>query len=400
MLSAAPERPRDRDGDTVPSRSPSTSWHVRSGVATGRPDGKTAMRRGDADDRRGVRDARHRPSPHRVPVARAPPPRAVTARPQRRVVVEWLADVVARRRGHTTRVVIGGATAETRAAWADDLAEGVMARGRVCRREGGLRPGGDVVLLVGTEAARRPPLGDPDVLEVLLWEARVEPTGCGADVVIGHDDQGAPTVIADRRAAPPDPGGRIAKAQRFFAPRAAGWNERFPEDAAGFTRAISEMRLARGDAVLDIGCGAGRALPGLRSAVGDDGLLVGVDVTVEMLASAGAAASPAFLVAADAWRLPVRDASFDALFAAGLVGHLPDTVSGFVEFARVARPEARLCIFHPVGRERLAAKHDRVLSDDDPLDPGVLPTLLAATRWSLVDVDDTADRFFALAVRT
>jgi ubiquinone/menaquinone biosynthesis C-methylase UbiE len=153
--------------------------------------------------------------------------------------------------------------------------------------------------------------------------------------------------------------------------------------------------------VIDVGCGTGRALPALRRAVGPDGSVIAADLTPEMLAEArpqGTAARAA-LILADARRLPFAEASADAIFAAGLVSHLPDTEAGLTELARVTRPGGLLVLFHPSGRAALAARHGRTLSGDEPLAAGPLRRSTAATGWGLTVYDDAADHFFALAVR-
>ncbi|MET9800245.1 methyltransferase domain-containing protein [Streptomyces sp. NPDC006368] len=189
--------------------------------------------------------------------------------------------------------------------------------------------------------------------------------------------------------------------QQFFTARAADWDSRFPDDAPAHAAAVAELGLRPGDAVLDAGCGTGRALPPLRAAVGPSGTVVGVDVTPAMLAAAvraGRDGSGALLLA-DVARLPLRDGVLDAVFGAGLISHLPRPAEDLRELARVVRPGGQLALFHPIGRAALAARQGRRITDDDLRAEPNLRALLAGSGWRMVSYADEDDRFLALAVR-
>ncbi|MCG6495967.1 class I SAM-dependent methyltransferase [Kitasatospora sp. A2-31] len=200
--------------------------------------------------------------------------------------------------------------------------------------------------------------------------------------------------------APSDHAGELARTREFFAARAAGWDARFPDDGPRYAAAIAELGLGPGDSVLDAGCGTGRALPLLRAAVGPEGRVLGADVTPEMLDEAAARhPGTATLLLADCARLPLPDASLDAVFAAGLVSHLPDPSRALRELARVTRPGGPLALFHPVGRAVLAARHGRELTPGDLRAEANLRPLLAAAGWRLDHCTDTDERYLALATR-
>jgi SAM-dependent methyltransferase len=193
----------------------------------------------------------------------------------------------------------------------------------------------------------------------------------------------------------------IADTQAFFACRAATWDTKFGDDLPAYRAAVGEAGIRRGGVVIDVGCGTGRALPPLREAVGPDGSVIAVDLTPEMLAAARpkSNAARAAVILADARSLPFADASADAIFAAGLVNHLPDTEAGLRELARVTRAGGLLVLFHPSGRAALAARHGGVLAADEPLAEGVLRRSTSATGWRLTAYDDAPHRFFAVAER-
>jgi SAM-dependent methyltransferase len=189
--------------------------------------------------------------------------------------------------------------------------------------------------------------------------------------------------------------------QEFFGARAADWDRRFPDDGPAYAAAVAELGLRPGDAVLDAGCGTGRALPPLRSAVGPQGVVIGADLTPAMLDEALRAGrgDSGQLLLTDVARLPLRTGSLDAVFAAGLIAHLPQPDVNLRELARAVRPGGRLALFHPIGRAALAARQGRQITDDDlRAEPNLRP-LLAGSGWRMISYVDEEARFLALAVR-
>ena len=189
--------------------------------------------------------------------------------------------------------------------------------------------------------------------------------------------------------------------QEFFGARAADWDSRFPDDGPAYAAAVAELGLRAGDRVLDAGCGTGRALPPLRAAVGRSGVVVGADLTPAMLKAAVRAGRgrEGQLLLADVAALPLRSESLDAVFAAGLIAHLPQPEENLRELARVVRPGGTLALFHPIGRAALAARQGRQITPDDlRAEPNLRP-LLAGSGWRMTSYADEDARFLALAVR-
>lgn len=221
----------------------------------------------------------------------------------------------------------------------------------------------------------------------------------GADVVVDLHDVTWPVV---RRTVAGADGWYLRESRAFFGVRAETWDTKFGSDLPAYEAAVGEARIPAGGVVLDVGCGTGRALPALRRAVGESGTVVGLDLTPQMLAEARrkGRTSSAALVLADARSLPVATGCADAVFAAGLVMHLPDLYAGLTELARVTRPGGRLVLFHPSGRSALAARQGRTLRPEDPLHERNLRTSLHRAGWHLSTYDDPPHRFLALADRT
>jgi ubiquinone/menaquinone biosynthesis C-methylase UbiE len=119
------------------------------------------------------------------------------------------------------------------------------------------------------------------------------------------------------------------------------WDRRRdPVALAPLEAAVAQLNVAPAR-ILDVGTGTGVAAAAAREAVGEDGLVVGVDRSHEMLRLAEAR-GVTHVVAVDAVDLPFRNGTFDAATIA-FVLHLvrrPDTV--LFDVVRVLRPGAAL----------------------------------------------------------
>ena len=368
---------------------------------------------------------------------------------RRAQVVEALADAVATLdRAPPLHVAVDGLSGPTTRALADDVGRALTDRGRRCRRvtldarsllhptgpdaarllhRAG--PGDDLVLVDGCFLQHPEFLGAWELV-VFLREGAGSPgpdpadraadgsqdRACAgaryltqvdpertADIVVDLHDPAWPVirrldpVVADRLG----PAVQLAETRAFFAPRAASWEQQFPDDDPAYGAAVAELGLRPGQTALDAGCGTGRALPHLRTAVGEAGHVLGFDLTPEMLATARRHGrhAHALLVLADARRLPLPAGSVDGGFAAGLLPHLPDPGLGLAELARVIALGGRLVLFHPSGRAALAARHGRRLREDDLLARDPLRHRLQRTGWWLARYDDRPGRFLAVAER-
>jgi SAM-dependent methyltransferase len=131
---------------------------------------------------------------------------------------------------------------------------------------------------------------------------------------------------------------------------------RFRFVGVGNPFALGQVR--SGEAVLDLGCGAGFDVLIAARLVGSEGLVAGVDLSFDMLAVAqvGRAATGLthidFLAAAIE-ALPFPDASFDVALSNGVLNLIPDKPAALGQIIRVLKPGGRLqaCDMGLVGDE-------------------------------------------------
>jgi arsenite methyltransferase len=112
---------------------------------------------------------------------------------------------------------------------------------------------------------------------------------------------------------------------------------------------VGHLALQPGETVLDLGSGPGLdALLAARQ-VGPTGRVIGVDMTPEMLERARATAARAGAAQVEfrqgrLEKLPVEDASVDAVTSNCVINLVPDKAAVFREVARVLRPGGRAVI--------------------------------------------------------
>ena len=121
------------------------------------------------------------------------------------------------------------------------------------------------------------------------------------------------------------------------------------ESFAGVANPFSLGRLENGERVLDLGSGAGTDSLIAAQMVGPEGRVTGIDMTVEMIEKARAAAGELGVenvefVEGEVERLPFADGSFDVVISNGVIDLVPDKDAVFSEIHRVLRAGGRIQI--------------------------------------------------------
>jgi len=112
-------------------------------------------------------------------------------------------------------------------------------------------------------------------------------------------------------------------------------------------QAVAEARLGAGMRVLDLCTGTGELALAAVAAVGETGLVVGVDFSTPMLQRAAAkdgAAQRLEWLRGDGQQLPFLDETFDRVLIGFSTRNFADLPQALLEMARVLRPEGRLVV--------------------------------------------------------
>lgn len=115
--------------------------------------------------------------------------------------------------------------------------------------------------------------------------------------------------------------------------------------------AVDAVAPRPGEVLLDVAAGTGALAHELARAAGDAATVLALDFSLPML-EAGATRERSGVprrsglawLNADARRLPLPDASVDAVTISFGLRNLPDVAAGLTEFARVTRPGGRLAV--------------------------------------------------------
>jgi len=110
-------------------------------------------------------------------------------------------------------------------------------------------------------------------------------------------------------------------------------------------QSIASLQLQPGMRVLDAGCGAGDTLAWLRADVGDDGMVMGIDLAAAHTVAARAIApAEALVIQADLLSPPVAAQTLDLIWSVNTVNHLHDPVAGLKGLACLLRPGGRIAL--------------------------------------------------------
>jgi len=191
--------------------------------------------------------------------------------------------------------------------------------------------------------------------------------------------------------------------QVFFDGCAARWDaDRPPESVERLGALVAELAIRPGSRILDVGTGTGVVLPALAPSLGEEGLIVALDLSWEMLRQAKARGGSHRIVClqADVMDLPIASAFFDWIICYSVFPHFSNQHRGLAELSRTLKPGCRLVICHSQSREAINALHrsvgDVVGGHTLPDDPH-MKALISEAGLHLTHLENRPDRYLVIA---
>jgi len=201
--------------------------------------------------------------------------------------------------------------------------------------------------------------------------------------------------------------GRLAmQLQEYFDQLAPTWDKELTRERLKcLGKIVKELGIKPGYHVLDIGSGTGILLPFLIAELGDEGKIVALDFSAEMLGQAKAKNFPPIVgfAQADVLAIPLADNSVDLAICNSVFPHFTDKVKALKEIARVLRNNGRLVICHTMSRAMINQLHQSVggaIANDLLPDEFQLRELIKQAGLKITHFEDSPERYLVIAEKS
>jgi len=194
--------------------------------------------------------------------------------------------------------------------------------------------------------------------------------------------------------------------QEYFDQLAPTWDKELTRERLKcLGNIVKELGIKPGYYVLDIGSGTGVLLPFLIAELGDEGKVVALDFSAEMLGQAQAKNFQPIVVfaQADVLAIPLADNSADLAICNSAFPHFDDKVKALREIARVLRNNGRLVICHTMSREMLNRLHQSIggiVASDLLPDEFQLRGLINQAGLKITHFEDGPERYLVIAEKS
>jgi ubiquinone/menaquinone biosynthesis C-methylase UbiE len=194
--------------------------------------------------------------------------------------------------------------------------------------------------------------------------------------------------------------------QEYFDQLAPTWdNELTPERLKSLGNIVKELGIEPGDRVLDIGSGTGVLVPFIIAELGNEGKIVALDFSAEMLVQAQSKNFPRIVgsAQADVLAIPLADDSMDLAICNSAFPHFSDKARALKEIARVLKNTGRLVICHTMSREMINQLHQSIggaVANDLLPDEFQLRRLIKQARLKITHFEDGPQRYLVIAEKS
>jgi ubiquinone/menaquinone biosynthesis C-methylase UbiE len=194
--------------------------------------------------------------------------------------------------------------------------------------------------------------------------------------------------------------------QEYFDQLAPTWDKELTRERLKcLGNIVKELGIKPGYYVLDIGSGTGILLPFLIAELGDEGKIVALDFSAEMLGQAQAKNFPSIVgfAQADVLTIPLADNSVDMAICNSVFPHFNDKAKALKEIARVLRNNGWLVICHTMSRAMINRLHQSVggVIASDLLPPeSQLRGLIKQAGLRVTHFEDSPERYLVIAEKS
>jgi len=191
--------------------------------------------------------------------------------------------------------------------------------------------------------------------------------------------------------------------QEYFDQLAPTWDKELSRERLKcLGNIVKELGIKPGYYVLDIGSGTGVLLPFLIAELGDEGKIIALDFSAEMLIKAKAKNFQPIVgfAQADVLAIPLADDSLDLALCNSVFPHFNDKARALKEIARVLKNGGRLAICHTMSRETINRLHQSIggiVADNLLPDESQLRGLIKQAGLKITYFEDSPERYLVIA---
>jgi ubiquinone/menaquinone biosynthesis C-methylase UbiE len=194
--------------------------------------------------------------------------------------------------------------------------------------------------------------------------------------------------------------------QEYFDQLAPTWDKELTQERLKcLGKIVKELGIKPGYYVLDIGSGTGVLLPFLIAELDNEGKIVALDFSMEMLVQAQAKDFPPIVgfAQADVLTIPLPDNSVHLAICNSAFPHFSDKVRALKEIARVLRNNGRMIICHTMSREMLNRLHQSIggaVANDLLPDEFQLRRLIKQAGLKITHFEDSSERYLVIVEKS